>query len=966
MLSLLVEDEVDYWYDYKLVALSVVVAVIASQISLAIASRIKAHRKNVVGWLIGGATAMGIGIWAMHFIGMLAYHLPIPLGYDIPLTLISLLLAIISSMIALYVIFASEKLDISSNALSALMMGAGIAGMHYTGIYAMQMSPAIEFDPTLFMASLLIAYVASFFAIRFAFVYSQSETFFDLKKSIASIIMGIAIAGMHYTAMGAQIVDPNAICLAADKGMSVEVLSALVITVVMVILMITGVVLNSDLKLTQKEKGFALRLAEENQRSLTEAGQLAAELSRESLRNAEFANKLVDTLGAVVTVLDREGTVIRFNRTAERVTGFKREEVIDRPVWETLIPVEQRLKVEAEFLGLAVDQFPCTQTSYWLTSSGELRLIDWARTVLLDEEGQVEFVIASGIDVTEQRANEGELKIAAVAFDTNEAIVVTDAAGRILRANRMFSEITGYEADEVIGKNPSILKSGRHEEAFYREMWSKLNSRGFWIGEVWNKRKNGEIYPEWLRINAVQDERGRVNHYVASFSDISQLKQAEEQLSYISNYDQPTGLPNRQLFTELLHKEITLARPVGERGLLFYMRFVQLGLLNESLGTAVIDRYIERFISKVREKYGLGAVLGRASGSSFLLAMPRVEPGNDLSTHGSQVAESIIHFAGSGEEIDGHVVRTTINIGIAAFPQEGQSSQEIMQNAFVALDRAKQTEGASYNFFSEELHQAAVESYRMEVAMRAAAANGELMLYYQPQVDGDGKVCGAEALLRWKHKGNFISPAHFIPLAERSDLIHEIGSFVFREGISELARLLAAGLPENFDCISLNMSAKQFQDNCFIDNLKKNLIEFAVPPEYIKIELTETALVADPQQAINTINTLKELGIRISLDDFGTGYSSLSYLHRIPIDQLKVDQSFVRDITINKVSRSITETIIMMANSMDIDVIAEGVETKEEKELLDSFGCFHYQGYYFYKPMPAQEFSALLLEADDK
>jgi EAL domain-containing protein (putative c-di-GMP-specific phosphodiesterase class I) len=249
----------------------------------------------------------------------------------------------------------------------------------------------------------------------------------------------------------------------------------------------------------------------------------------------------------------------------------------------------------------------------------------------------------------------------------------------------------------------------------------------------------------------------------------------------------------------------------------------------------------------------------------------------------------------------------------------------------------------------------------MEVALRAAIGNGELMLYFQPQVEQQGRVRGAEALLRWNHQGNFISPAHFIPMAERSDLIHEIGNFVFREGISELARLLAAGLPEDFDCISLNMSAKQFQDTCFIDNLKKNLIEFAVPPEYIKIELTETALVADPQQAIATINTLKELGIRISLDDFGTGYSSLSYLHRIPIDQLKVDQSFVRDITINKVSRSITETIIMMANSMEIDVIAEGVETKEEWQLLESFGCYHYQGYYFYKPMSAAEFAALLL-----
>jgi PAS domain S-box-containing protein/diguanylate cyclase (GGDEF)-like protein len=951
----------DYWYDYKLVALSVVVAVIASQISLAIASRIKAHRSQVAGWLLGGASAMGIGIWAMHFIGMLAYHLPVPLGYDIPLTLFSLLLAIISSMIALYVIFSSSKLDWSSNALSALMMGGGIAGMHYTGIYAMQMSPPVMFDTTLFLLSLLIAYAASFVAIRFAFVYSRSDTFFDLKKSVAALIMGVAIAGMHYTAMGALRIDPDALCLAANGGMSVELLAALVIAVVLVILMITALVLNSDLKLSQREKGFAMQLAEQNKRSLAEAQQLATDLSRESLRNATFANKLIDTLGVIVVVLDREGLIIRFNHTAEQVTGFDRKEVIGRSLWEQLVPPEQRLDILAVFESLVDGVFPNTHTNHWMTSSGERRLIDWANTALLDAEGKVEFIIASGIDVTEQRANEVELKIAAVAFNTNEGIVVTDLAGNILRANRMFTEITGYEADEAIGRNASLLKSGRHDEAFYRDMWSQLVNRGFWVGEIWNKRKNGEIYPELLRINVVKDSAGSAQNYVASFSDVSQLKHAEEQLTYVSNYDLATGLPNRQLFAELLHKEIATVRPLGESGLLFYMRFVQLGLLNESLGIAVLDEFIERFIEKVREQCGAGGVLGRASGSSFLLALPRIEAAYDLPSRGSQLAEAIIQFASSGELVDGNVVRLSLNIGIATFPQEGLGAQELIQNAFVALERAKQGEGSHYHFFSDELHQAAVDSYTMEVALRAAIGNGELMLYFQPQVERQGRVRGAEALLRWNHQGKFISPVHFIPMAERSDLIHEIGNFVFREGISELARLLAAGLPVDFDCISLNMSAKQFQDTCFIDNLKKNLIEFAVPPEYIKIELTETTLVADPQQAVATINTLKELGIRISLDDFGTGYSSLSYLHRIPIDQLKIDQSFVRDITINKVSRSITETIITMANSMEIDVIAEGVETKEEWQLLESFGCYHYQGYYFYKPMPAAEFAALLL-----
>jgi PAS domain S-box-containing protein len=235
-------------------------------------------------------------------------------------------------------------------------------------------------------------------------------------------------------------------------------------------------------------------MAEQNQRSLVEAERLAVDLSRESLRNAEFANKLVDTLGAVVAVLDRSGVVIRFNHTAERVTGFERDEVIGRPLWDKLVPVEQRDEVEKVFQNLVAGFFPNTHTNHWMTRSGEMRLIDWANTALLDDEGKVEFVIASGIDVTKQRANEEELKIAAVAFNTNEAIVVTDVKANILSANRIFTDITGYEADEVIGHNTSLLKSGRHDEAFYRDMWSQLNSRGFWIGEIWNKRKDGEIF----------------------------------------------------------------------------------------------------------------------------------------------------------------------------------------------------------------------------------------------------------------------------------------------------------------------------------------------------------------------------------------------------------------------------------------------------------------------------------------
>ncbi len=950
----------NYWYDYKLVVLSVVVAVLAAQLALAIAARIKQHKTRTFSWLLGGGAAMGIGIWAMHFIGMLAYHLPIPLGYDIPLTLLSLLLAIVASGFALYIVYNSDVLSWRDSVNSALLLGGGIAAMHYTGIYALKLSPSITFEPLLFLLSLLIAFSASLAALRFAFNSARSGTLFDSNKTIAALIMGGAIAGMHYTGMASMRIAPDALCLAAQQGLDPGLLAMAVVVLVMVVLVITMVVLSSDLHLTSQEKEFALRLADENKQLLAKAKQLAVDLSAQHMRSEQFTHELFDTIGTVVAVLDKSGNVVRFNKAAEQVSGFSRDEVIGQPLWNRLIPEEQREEVRGVFSELVSGHFPNHHTGHWLTRDGERRLIEWTNTALKGGDGCVEYVIAAGTDVTEKRSTEEELKIAAVAFNTNEAIVVTDPAARILRANRMFTEITGYEEEEVIGKTTSLLKSGRHDEAFYREMWSRLGEQGHWMGEVWNRRKNGEVYPEWLRISAVYDEAGQVINYVASFSDISMLKETQEELSYISNYDPSTGLPNHNLFSELLHKELLMSPKSGNRGLLFAISLPRLRMLNDTLGARTVDRFIKQFVGLLQDYCGEQALYARFSGRSFMVAIPGVEAESELSTRACQVAEALIGAVSAGLRVNDIEVHTEINIGINTFPQQDLRAEDITQNALTALARAEAQEGNQYQFFSEELHHAAAESYGMELALRRALVNDELQLYLQPQVDPQGQILGAEALLRWQRDGQFVSPAKFVPLAEKGDLIGPLSDFVFRKGVELIASLVQHGIGEGFDCIALNLSARQFQDPTFIERLKDYLIAAAVPPELLKIELTETALINDPEEAVATIRAFKELGIRIALDDFGTGYSSLSYLHRIPIDQLKIDQSFVRDMTINKTSRAITETIISMARSMNIEVIAEGVETREEQQMLESFGCLKYQGYFFARPMPFEEFLARL------
>ena len=951
----------EYDYNYGLVALSLVMAVVTSHIALATAARIRVHAETRVLWIVGGALSMGLGIWVMHFIGMTAYHLPIDVAYDVPMTVVSMLLAVVSSAFTFYVVTRTDQLTLPTNLMGAVLLGSGVAGMHYTGIFAMKMQPAIVFTPALFTLSLVIAFTASFFALRFVFASSMmSNCFFGKRNFLASVIMGVAIAGMHYTALEAQFIAPDAVCGALQDGIRINEIMTLSVVVVVFILLITAIILAYDLRLARSSADGALFLADANKRMMRNARDLADEMSENYRESEAFSRRLFDTVGNVIVVLDSDGRIVRFNNAAEHSTGFSADEVIGGLIWDWVIPPEMIDSVKAVFADLKAGHFPSTHKNEWLTKSGERRLFAWNNTAITDDDGAVDFVVGTGSDITERQQDKDALRLSAVAFETSEAIVITDAYACILRVNKAFSQITGYEPEEVVGKKTSVLRSGRHDEDFYQAMWKVLSRTGNWKGEIWNKRKNGEIYPEWLSITAVCDDDGTVKNYVASFSDISEIKEADEKLSFYANFDPLTSLPNRKLFIEQLHQTMTLYKRKNQRGALLYLELSDLDILQETVSIEAADDYLTQLGGFLTDLFEGKLVVGHIGRGGFAAFTSGYDSNEQMISVSHDVIDRIFSFAASGIDVCGTTIFPKLNIGVSVFPKENIRADGHLQRAMAAAHTARSDGANTSRFFSEDMQTAASELFGLEAELRRAIERDELRLFYQPQHDDTGAIIGAEALVRWERNGELISPARFIPLAEASNLILDIGQWCLQEACWVLKILEARGLPDSFVNIAVNVSPKQVVQDDFVKNLKETMIMTEIEPQRLKLEVTESLFFSRPDAAFDTLKKIRDLDVKIAMDDFGTGYSSLSYLHKMPLDQLKIDQSFVHDLTINKHSQAIAETIIRMAQTLDLAVIAEGVETLKERKLLESYGCRHFQGFLFSKALTRDDFFVYL------
>jgi diguanylate cyclase (GGDEF)-like protein/PAS domain S-box-containing protein len=558
-------------------------------------------------------------------------------------------------------------------------------------------------------------------------------------------------------------------------------------------------------------------------------------------------------------------------------------------------------------------------------------------------------------------SREQELRVLATAFETQEGIMITDAGGRIVRVNRGFTQLTGHEAEDVLGKSPAILQSGKQDPAFYRQMWETLERDKYWRGEVWNRRRNGEVYPERLTITAVGAPDGQVTHYVGVFSDITQRKQAEERIHNLAFYDPLTRLPNRRLLHDRLQQAFAASARHGTRGAVFFIDLDHFKTLNDTMGHDLGDLLLVevagRLLACVREE----DTVARIGGDEFVVMLVNLgESAEQSATQAAVVGDKLLAAISRPYELKGHPHHTTPSVGVGLFHGHEQSVDELLKRADVAMYQAKAAGRGTVRFFDPAMQAALDTRAALESDLRGALERGQLHLYYQTQIDNSRGVIGAEALLRWKHpERGWISPAQFIPLAEESGLIVPIGQWVVETACAQLKRWEGAERTRHLQ-LAVNVSARQFRRGDFVSRIREALEASGAPPSRLKLELTESMMHDNVSDTIASMNALKRLGVGFSMDDFGTGYSSLSCLKRLPLDQLKIDQSFVRDLVTDPNDAVIVKTIIGMAKSLGLEVIAEGVETEVQRQFLLRLGCRVYQGYLFARPVPVEEFERQL------
>ncbi len=537
--------------------------------------------------------------------------------------------------------------------------------------------------------------------------------------------------------------------------------------------------------------------------------------------------------------------------------------------------------------------------------------------------------------------------------NVREGIMLTSADGTILDVNDAFLEMCGYERSEIIGGQPSILRSSHHDDAYYAQMWEDLEQTGRWSNEIWNRRKSGEAVPFLLSISAMRRSDGRTDKYIAVYNDITEIKRSQEKIRHSAYHDALTGLPNRSLLTDRLDMAISASKRSGERFALLFIDLDRFKAINDSLGHFVGDRVLREVASILGKNMRQGDTVARWGGDEFVMLVSRIHKPEDASI----VARRTIQALAAPLRIDDHDVLVAPSIGISLHPGDGDTCSSLLRNADLALYKAKERGGGSFKFFRAEYEKDSLDRMQLEMELRQAIERQEFVVYYQPQVRiSTGHVFGAEALVRWQHPDRgLLPPGEFIPLAEETGLIVPIGEQVIRQACTRWKKWHREGLVSK-ERLAINVSGVQFARPEFIDRVSSILKEVKLDPRLLEIEITESVLVSEPQKALEKIHTLQDWGMTVSLDDFGTGYSSLSYLSGIRFDSLKIDRQFIVNIPENDDNKAITSAIIAMADRLDIEVIAEGVEKKRQVDYLRRQGCDRVQGFIHSRPVPAEEF----------
>lgn len=663
-------------------------------------------------------------------------------------------------------------------------------------------------------------------------------------------------------------------------------------------------------------------------------------------------NKLV----GMITVNNRQ--VVWSNAAFARMMGYDEDEVIGASSRQFYASDEEYQLIGAAYTNIENDDITRLQHEF-VRKDGRHIWLDLRGAMLHPDQGLSLWIF---IDATERKLAEDEFRIAATVFESQEGMMITDANSVILRVNNAFSKITGYSAEEAVGNTPRMLSSGHHPADFYTAMWKNIQDAGFWEGEIWNRRKGGEVYPEHLTITVVKDQNYTITNYVATLTDITMSKAAADEIQSLAFFDPLTGLPNRRLLIDRLNHALASSSRSGKQGALLFLDLDHFKMLNDSLGHDIGDLLLQQVAARLTTCVREGDTVARLGGDEFVVMLESLnEQDLDAAAQAEFIANKIILVLNEPYLLATHEYHSTPSIGVTLFNDHHTELEELLKQADISMYQAKKAGRNTVRFFNPQMQASITERVSLERALNKALALHQLQLYYQVQVDHLGQPTGAEALIRWQHPElGLVSPAQFIPLAEETGLILPIGQWVLESACQQIKAWQVNPKTRHL-ALSVNVSTKQFHQADFVALVHAAVLKNGINPMQLKLEITESMLLERVDEIILTMQALKTIGVQFSLDDFGTGYSSLQYLKRLPLHQLKIDQSFVRDIAIDVSDQAIVRTIIAMSQSLELDVIAEGVETEEQRLLLLNNHCKHYQGYLFGRPMPIEQFNVSLV-----
>lgn len=1023
-------------YHPGLVVASIIIAIFCSSVALFLLCGFEGlNYKSKRVRIASAGLAFATGTWSMHFVGMLAFKLPVPLAYDPLITLWSYLFAVAGAIPAMLII--SRKHHNRLHQFEAtLCLTVAICVMHYSGMASLRMNPPIHYDFFWLIASIMVAFLVSYLGLHITEYWQQTAT----PKSywpllVTGTVLGLAVSSMHYTAMAAAHFHPDSISLAAlsngvknDNLFYVVTCSNLLLMLLLLftllndhkvvlwkvllivalseitIMLVISIFFSDKLSNLSKilfDVGFLLVLIYPVAWRLKITAESLLSQSQALEQNLEAQQAINQLLLLPIHQLDMEELLNKILQIVLQISWLK---IAAKGLIFLNKPEEKILKLAAEYNLSAAFPSTCTEVAHGFCLCGQAarleqiqycshsegnhtscdgNLTDHGHYVvpLLSEQqllgvlclylksghqlhnNEVNILQTVGATIAEliafKQALE-EISLADTVFQHNlTCLLVTDSEQKILSVNPVFSEVTGYSLADVIGKNPDILSSGRHDAKFYQKMWQTLTETGHWTGEIWNKRKNGELYMEWLTIIAVRDHQGRVKNYIGVFDDISLRKQHEERIKQLAFFDALTGLANRTLFYEKLEEAISEAKHNRSKVALLFIDLDHFKEVNDTLGHDAGDELLKTVAQRISTCLRARDTLARLGGDEFVVILHDMQQ-TATSTPGQvceKIAQNIIDRLSESHSYKDYTFYGGASIGIVIYPDDAHSISDLIQLADTAMYEAKNGGRNNYRFFSSEMIDCIKKRVTMIHELKNAIENSELYLVFQPLIEVPSqRIIGAEVLLRWKNfELGAISPVNFIPLAEDTGLILSIGAWVIEQACQQL-KTWEHNQNVNLDYLAVNISIHQLIQPEFVDTLVMICQQNDIPSHKLELEITEGGLAQYPDNITEVLNKLSNLGYKLAIDDFGTDYSSLSRLKSFHVDLLKIDRSFVQNMTTDKDDAAIARAVIDLAKALDLTTLAEGVERIEQFELLKEYGCQRMQGYLFGKPMPAPEF----------